>query len=159
MGWWSDLFKLKDVVIDSGLPKVSVTTTMPRVETPKQDKDISQPVYAIVKAMKERPSSFKAKMIGWNDEKYAFKYEIKDVKTLQSLEVCKSLHVIWNIQGRSISPLSYSWLWLTNDEQDLLLQTFQDLQDIKLTRLMNIRQIKKENEDKKERERMKAVYK
>lgn len=61
MGWWSDLFKVKDVVIDSGLPKISATIPMPKVKPTKPDEDIREPVISFIECVRENPERFRIK--------------------------------------------------------------------------------------------------
>lgn len=61
MGWWSDLFKMKDVVVDSGLPKVQNPLPMPNVKPTKPEKDISEPVISFVECVRNDPKRFRIK--------------------------------------------------------------------------------------------------
>lgn len=137
MGWFSDLFTTKNVVTDSGLPKVSNIPPMP---TPcKPEKEISEPVYAIVKAMQERPSSFK--LISTNNTGgrsfSQTEYTVKDIKTNQVLIVT---YVI-SFYGDLYSHYSYSWSWLSQDEGDLLLAEFVQINKKKMRRKLNMQRL------------------
>lgn len=61
MGWFSDLFNTKDVVTDSGLPKVSNIPPMPKVKPPKPEKNISEPVISFIECVRNNPQRFRIK--------------------------------------------------------------------------------------------------
>lgn len=145
MGWFKDLFTTKDVVTDSGLPKVSNIQPMPTVKPCKPEKEISEPVYAIVKAMQERPSTFKS-VTTKHASDLSYSYTVKDIKTGQSLTVASETRLWW-ADGYIIRYM-YSWAWLTEDEGELLHTTFVEINKKKMERKSNI-----------ERARMKGIYK
>lgn len=144
MGWFSDLFKTKDVVIDSGLPKVSKYPPMPSVKPCKPEKDISEPVYAIVKAMQERPSSFKVRYSTDIQGRLGYPivtYTCKDLKTNQEVNITAGY-------GYDVCIHRSSWKWLTKDEISFLVEVYTEIYKNKLERSNSI-----------QRAAMKAIYK
>lgn len=77
MGWWSDLFKVKDVVIDSGLPKISAPLPMPKVKQPKPEKDISEPVISFIACVENDPKRFRIKNMSVFDRKTGKFFSLK----------------------------------------------------------------------------------
>lgn len=144
MGWFSDLFKTKNMVEDSGLPKVSNIPPMPNVKPCKPEKDISEPVYAIVKAMQERPSSFKVKIDNKLTEKSLYEawvFDVTDIKTNQKVRVARAY-------GYKCYRYSIAWDWLTEDETQYLGKEAEVMYTKKYERLKNM-----------QRAAMKAIYK
>lgn len=158
MGWFSDLFNRKPYGPDTAF---NCNVPMPKVKDCKEDqsgvilpggyvyvppKDISEPVYAIVKAMQERPSSFKLVKKEFKETPYTgiTIFTVVDVKTSQTITVDYMVQYLGSFHGRYI----YSWSWLTQDEGELLCSTFRDIYKNKTNRKKNM-----------QRAAMKAIYK
>jgi len=141
MGWWSDLFKTKPSY--GPATTFSCNVPMPEVKPTKPEKDISEPVLAIVEAMKTRPSTFKLSVFeNVNDHTGCFyNYSITDIKTSQVLNVCKGC-------GYSKPIYIFSWGWLTEDEEELMVTTFTELLKHKVSRTKSL-----------QRAKMKGIYK
>ena len=135
MNWFSNLFK-KDVGSsgyiqpDQPWPRA---TPMPEVKPPKPEKNISEPVFAIVECMKKYPSRFKAKYTD-ETEPHVRIYKITDVKTKQTLEIRHG----WYSRG----GWDYSWQWLTRDERSILEDTFHEINNLKKDRMHSIQRAK-----------------
>lgn len=154
MNWFSNLFKKSVDTTHNKLPYVGSIVPMPKVKPTKpeknttiqpdspwpRNKDISEPVFAIVECMKKYPSRFK--IISNENEQVGVNsldnVKIRDVKTNQEILV----HIVPRIWE------SWSWQWLTRDEKDLLKESFGAMIEIKKKRLHSI-----------QRAKMKGIYK
>ena len=108
------------------------------------EKDISEPVLAIVECMKKYPSRFKLDNLETKSDVYSWSKEwtVSDVKTGQVIKVTHECNMY------SRHGLESSWKWLTEDELALLKDTFQGIGKIKTQRMYSI-----------QRAKMKGVYK
>lgn len=115
MNWFKQLFGIGDKMETdyNGLPLVKDFFPMPEVKPCKPEKNISEPVYAIVEAMQKYPSRFKVK---FNEElsknREVTIYCVTDIKTKQKV-TCSTFY----FYGRKYK---FSWDWLTDDEMKFL---------------------------------------
>ena len=153
MGWFSDLFNRKpygpDIAFNCNVPMPKVKyckeeqsgLILPKGAVYTDPKDISEPVYSIVKAMQERPSSFKIKPIE-NSYDGMPSFDVTDIKTQQKVSAKR-------VYGfREYYFYTLSWEWLTKQESQLLGQAAEEIYNKKCERLKNI-----------QRAAMKAIYK
>lgn len=147
MQWFSNLFK-KDVGSSGyNLPPVSTKIPMPEVKPPKPEKDISEPVFAIVECMKKYPSRWKTKRV--NDT-----YTTTDLKTGESFTAVR-LETLYLTSAAMRAVVITQPKWLTRDEEDLIISQVKELTQSKYSRLHAINKIK----ENKDRQRMMEIYK
>ena len=121
-------------------------------------KDISEPVLAIVECMKKYPSQFKFKYDA--DTEHCRSCQVTDVKTK---EVFKGARYGYNIllDSRAFRENIRSFYyirerpWLTEDEEFLLIQTLQEIQEVKRKRKESIKMVGYN----KDRKRLQEMYK
>lgn len=172
MGWWSDLFKRgsqKPIFINATIlpadpwPREATGTyhTDKNGNIQFKPKDISEPVLAIVKAMKDRPSSFKVKRnsVSLYPGSIPVSYTVKDIKTGESIQALKRGRFVFCIDANLKNLYTLSWQWLTEEEQSLLIKTCYDIQENKLDRLRSLREVRENIANKEERSRLKEIYK
>ena len=149
MNWFHNLFKKENknptIQPDEPWPR------MPEVKPPKPEKDISEPVFAIVECMKKYPGRWKTKRVSDT-------YTTTDLKTGESFT---AVRLVGGSGGYYFSAGSRSNLmvtqpkWLTQDEWDLLICEIRDSIDAKYARLRAINKIRQD----KERQRVMEIYK
>ena len=154
MGWFSELMFGKDkynnptLQPDKPWPRGSDPTQsgviLPQSAVYTPEKDISEPVYAIVAAMKTRPSTFKLSKVEkiCDEVGCIYKYSITDIKTKQVLNICQS----YGFRGDTL--YDFSWKWLTEDEKKLLVTVFTEILEHKINRIKFL-----------QRAKMKGIYK
>lgn len=151
INWIKSLFKSDALSEDIGkviMPPVDNILTIPEVEPCEPEKDISEPVYAMVKSMFDRPHTWKVHREFLMEkisscQTYAFK--VKDIRKNFEFEV----------QRRSSWGAVYSIIginWLTPDEVDYLCTSLVAIQDIKSDRIFRIKEVKRIIERNKVRE-------
>jgi len=148
MGWFSELMfgKEKPLGNINKAVEYSRQQAVDSFKVPDVTKDISEPVLAIVEAMKTRSSTFK--LIN-TEQRSGFHsslttYTLKDIKTDQLLTVkCDT-----SFYGEFNTHYTYSWSWLTEDEGEILRTEFIEINRKKMKRKFSI-----------ERARMKGIYK
>lgn len=140
MQWFHNLFK-KDV---GSTGYIQPDEPWPRAPEVKQtpEKDISEPVFAIVECMKKYPSRFKIKKSEEMLEHGPINtYNIRDIKSKQTLQLIQNL-ALHPYARNFVSWESWSWQWLTRDEKDLLKESFENMMKVKKDRLYSIQRAK-----------------
>lgn len=147
MNWLSKLLGFKDIVIpDVGKlledsRKESIELFSGTVDPQTQAKDISEPVYAIIRTMQKYPSRFKFKYNHPLSKGRDFTiFNATDVKTGE-----KVVYSSYYFYGKKYK---LSWQWLTKDEEEILCEEGLKLYNEKIERMKSF-----------ERERMKRIYK
>lgn len=114
--WWNNLFQEPDLST-SGLPKVTCDVPMPKVKTPKPEKDISEPVLSFIEAYKANPKRFKVKrnLIESSSMQLEKQYIVYDSQldmefSASNIMIAQSLHIRWQT-GKNTG-------WATEKELD-----------------------------------------
>ena len=113
----------------------------------KPKPDISEPVHTMVKSMFDRPHTWKVKYS--NCVANMNFYDVKDIRTKLSFRYSRHYYGDYT---RSI--MSYQ-TWMTEEEQEFLLNALESVQQMKMSRVKRIRQVKKNIE----RNKVKELYK
>lgn len=143
INWIKSLFKEDKLSEDIGkviLPPMDSFVPMPEVKPCKPEKDISEPVYAIVEAIRKYPSRFKVVFDKKLSENQDFSiFNVTDIKTGQN--VIYSKYYFYGQRHR------FSWQWLTKDEEEFLGEEGIKMHEKKL-----------ERKNALERAKMKGIY-
>ena len=112
------------------LPEVSNIATMPKVKPPKPD--ISEPVYAMVKSMFDRPHTWKIEREITSLPSNSFSpFHVKDIKTGVEFKVFRFSSSYGN-------RVDISWLsWVTDQEGQYLCNSLETMHRLKMKELYN----------------------
>src|SRR5215217_2348197 len=132
MNWFKRIFCSQDEfnghVDQWGLPSVENIVPMPKVKAHKADKDISEPVYAIVKNMLDHPQRWKVKIkTTFSTHSSTTSYMIKDTKTGEEFKVVSKYYHGFGVNEDKDVYVS----WVTKQETQLLEQTLRDIYEVK----------------------------
>lgn len=119
-------------------------------------KNISEPVYAMVKSINERPHSWKV-ALQVDLHPVAFRsiyYTIKDKVTGLSFTASKPRSFHYGYE----QPYKVKLDWITDDEAGYLCNALEDMQQGKMKRLRNIARIKKDIQATIDRQAVKELY-
>lgn len=122
--------------------------------TEEVEKDICEPVWAIIECMKKYPSRWKVHKVD------VMNYTVTDIKTSEVFLVGK-ISVADEVRamklGRSTGSGYYikDRKWLTLDEEKLLIKSFKEIEHIKMDRIKSIGAVAYN----KDRSRLMEIYK
>lgn len=150
--WIKRFFGEMDHAEFKALPRVC-DIPMPEVKPPKPEKDISEPVFAIVECMKKYPSRWKLK-----DDRFKGLgriYTVMDIKTGLVIVQYVSYHAGYGEYHKT----TIDNIKLTNDEEDLLRQSLITLSNMKEFRFKSMKELGSKRRDIIERKRLMEIYK
>lgn len=151
MNWLKRIFCSQEEFVAHIADPVARKDTF-EVQEPKKNKNISEPVYAIIKNMIKYPSRWKVyitKNIPMSCYSNTTYYTLKDVKTTEKFD----MQTYWSAYDGTTEK-TFTVPWLTLEEAKLIEDTATQIYQIKKKRLLRLKKYK----ESKERQRLMEIY-
>lgn len=177
MNWFKRIFCSQEDVneVDGyadpwGLPLVTNIPPMPKVKPPKAEKDISEPVLAFVKCVRENPKRFEVESdismwfsVSYVEPKEYTAYRLWDKVTDEGWYLRGRHHYspyfFYTTPGQNASRFYKDPSFLTVDEKEYVLKEVSSIMEYRIERKNKLEEIRKDRRIRDERNRLKEIYK